>query len=342
MRVADGRLLVAGRDAEALAREHGTPLYAFDVTRVAEHARALQHALARAGLTPACGWPSRRSARPRCSRLRASARRGRPGRSGIDACSPGEVLARARSGLAPAEISFTGTNVSERDLDVIGPAGVHVNLDLLTQLERYGRHCPGGSVGLRRQPARPVSCAAARACTAAAGRPSSASTRRSWTGRWPSPVVTASRSTPSTCTWPTGCSTGELPGLRGGAWQGSGHGRVTHRRRLPDRRGQRGRRAGHAAARGRGAARPRRLRAVLARALRPPRRDHRGRAGRVSDQRGRSAARRGRDRRAPRRRAFAGLDAGWNVANDHYIYRRRARGRRRPRGRCAAAPAPPR
>jgi len=40
VRVEVGRLLVAGRDAEALAREHGTPLYAFDVTRVAEAARA--------------------------------------------------------------------------------------------------------------------------------------------------------------------------------------------------------------------------------------------------------------------------------------------------------------
>ena len=48
VRVVDGRLLVAGRDAEALAREHGTPLYVFDVVRVAEQARALRDALARA------------------------------------------------------------------------------------------------------------------------------------------------------------------------------------------------------------------------------------------------------------------------------------------------------
>jgi diaminopimelate decarboxylase len=36
VRVEGGRLLIAGRDAEALAREHGTPLYVFDVPRVAE------------------------------------------------------------------------------------------------------------------------------------------------------------------------------------------------------------------------------------------------------------------------------------------------------------------
>ena len=45
-----GRLFVAGRDAEALAREHGTPLYAHDLVRVAEQARALRSAFDRAGL----------------------------------------------------------------------------------------------------------------------------------------------------------------------------------------------------------------------------------------------------------------------------------------------------
>jgi len=116
-----GRLLVAGRDAEALAREHGTPLYAFDVTRVAEAARAL-------------GEP------------------GSPDAVGIDACSPGEVRYALEHGFTAAEISFTGTNISERDLDVIAPAGVHVNLDLLTQIERYGRRCPGRAVGMRVNP----------------------------------------------------------------------------------------------------------------------------------------------------------------------------------------------
>ena len=42
--------------------------------------------------------------------------------------------------------------MSERDLDVIIPTGVHVNVDLLTQLERYGRRCPGRPVGLRLNP----------------------------------------------------------------------------------------------------------------------------------------------------------------------------------------------
>jgi len=153
VRVAGERLLVAGRDAEALAREHGTPLYAFDVTRVAEMARALRDALARAGLTPRVRLALKAQRAPEV--LAALRALGAPGSSdavGIDACSPGEVLHALEHGFTASEISFTGTNLSERDLDVIAPAGVHVNLDLLTQIERYGRRCPGSAVGLRVNP----------------------------------------------------------------------------------------------------------------------------------------------------------------------------------------------
>jgi len=39
-----------GHDAEALAREHGTPLFVYDRTRFAENARRLQAALAAVGI----------------------------------------------------------------------------------------------------------------------------------------------------------------------------------------------------------------------------------------------------------------------------------------------------
>ncbi len=153
VRVEGGRLLVAGRDAEALAREHGTPLYVFDVPRVAEQARALRDALARAGLTPRVRLALKAQRAPEIlAALRALGAPGSPAAVGIDACSPGEVLHALDHGFTAAEISVTGTNLSERDLDVIVPAGVHVNLDLFSQIERYGRRCPGRTVGLRVNP----------------------------------------------------------------------------------------------------------------------------------------------------------------------------------------------
>ena len=123
------------------------------MTNVAEQARALQHALARAGLTPRVRLALKAQHAPEVLRaLRALGEPGSPEAVGVDACSPGEVAHALAHGFTPAEISFTGTNVSERDLDVIGPAGVHVNLDLLSQIDRYGRRFPGRTVGLRLNP----------------------------------------------------------------------------------------------------------------------------------------------------------------------------------------------
>jgi diaminopimelate decarboxylase len=153
MRVTGGRLLVAGRDAEALAREHGTPLWVFDLTRIGEVARGLRRALQRAGLRPRVRLALKAlHEAPALDYLRRLAPPGDPAAVGIDACSPGEVQRALAHGFLPSEISFTGTNVSERDLDVIAPAAVHINVDLLTQIERVGRRCPGRAIGLRINP----------------------------------------------------------------------------------------------------------------------------------------------------------------------------------------------
>ena len=55
-------------------------------------------------------------------------------------------------GWLPDEISYTGTNVSERDLDVLLANRVHVNLDAISQIRRYGRRARGRTIGLRIDP----------------------------------------------------------------------------------------------------------------------------------------------------------------------------------------------
>lgn len=147
LEVRDGQLLVGGRDAEALALEHGTPVYVYDLVRIQEQAQALTGAFERAQLA---------------FRLRLALKAQRDpavlafvrelGSMGIDACSPGEVRHAIEHGWAPEEISFTGTNLSERDLAILLETGVHVNLDLLPQLERWGRRAPRTSVGIRVNP----------------------------------------------------------------------------------------------------------------------------------------------------------------------------------------------
>jgi diaminopimelate decarboxylase len=151
--VVDGRLTIAGVDAEALARNNGTPLFVYDRRRVGEAARSVQSALAGAGLAHVLRFAMKANREPEILAVfRGLGAPGAPDSVGIDACSPGEVLHALAHGWTPDEISFTGTNVSERDLDVLLERGIHVNLDAVSQIERYGRRAPGGTIGLRLNP----------------------------------------------------------------------------------------------------------------------------------------------------------------------------------------------
>jgi diaminopimelate decarboxylase len=145
-----GRLAIAGRDAEALAREHGTPLFVYDRRRFAENAERLIGALHGAGLRHRVRFALKANPNPRALEML------RP-LVGIDACSPGEVERALECGWPAQEISVTATNLSDRDLDAILAHDVHLNLDAVSQVERLGRRLaalglPPRPIGLRINP----------------------------------------------------------------------------------------------------------------------------------------------------------------------------------------------
>ena len=139
LEVRHGRLTISGRDAETLAREGATPLYAHDCVRVQEQAVALRDALEGAGLRGLVRLALKAQREPELLRFL----RQRAPFVGMDVCSPGEIGWALEHGWSSSEISYTGTNLSESDLDVILEAGVHLNVDLLTQIDRVGRRAPG-------------------------------------------------------------------------------------------------------------------------------------------------------------------------------------------------------
>lgn len=154
LEVRGGRLTVAGRDAEAIAREHGTPLYVHDLVRVAEQVHALRSAFERAGLDGRVRLALKAQHEPELLRsVRALAEPGSPESVGMDVCSPGEVEWALEHGWRADEISYTGTNLSERDLDaILVHPEVHLNVDLLTQIDRVGRRSRGRTIGIRVNP----------------------------------------------------------------------------------------------------------------------------------------------------------------------------------------------
>jgi diaminopimelate decarboxylase len=151
--VLHGRLSLDGEDLDALAREHGTPLFVYDLARPVENVRALQAALTRADLPHAIRFALKANPDPRIlAVLRGLGEPGSPDGVGIDACSPGEVLHALKAGWPADAISHTGTNVSERDLDVLLAHPIRLNLDGVSQLERVGSRAPGRTIGLRINP----------------------------------------------------------------------------------------------------------------------------------------------------------------------------------------------
>jgi diaminopimelate decarboxylase len=147
LEVVDGRLHFAGHDTERIARQHGTPLYVYDPQRLEANVGRLQAALGRAGVRHRVHYALKANRHPAyLSRLRLL------GTIGIDACSPQEVSLAVGAGWKPEEISYTGTNLSERDLDVVLAHPVILNLDSLSAIRRVGGRVPGRAIGLRINP----------------------------------------------------------------------------------------------------------------------------------------------------------------------------------------------
>jgi diaminopimelate decarboxylase len=151
--VVGNRLVMNGVDLEGLVRELGAPLFVYDLGAPVENMRGLQAALDRAGLPHVTRFALKACPDPRIlAVLRGMGAPGSPGSVGIDACSPGEVTHALANGWEPFEISHTGTNVSDKDFDVLLAQPIRINLDGVSQVERLGRRAPGRTIGLRVNP----------------------------------------------------------------------------------------------------------------------------------------------------------------------------------------------
>jgi diaminopimelate decarboxylase len=145
---AGGSLRFGDREVAALARAAGTPLYLYSGARVQANLRRLGRALAARSLDHRVFYAMKANRHaPLLTLLKLT------GRCGIDACSPGELRLALACGFHEAEISFTGTSLSDADLDCLGRhPEVWVNLDSLSAIRRLGERAPGREIGLRINP----------------------------------------------------------------------------------------------------------------------------------------------------------------------------------------------
>jgi diaminopimelate decarboxylase len=129
--VRKNRLLIAGRDAAALAERYGTPLYIYGKDRILERYAGLEAALARHSPLQARICYAMK-ANPHRGILRLLQRRG----AWIDAVSPCEVETALKAGFPAERIIFTGTSVSRADLrSVFAVDGLTINIDAAEQID---------------------------------------------------------------------------------------------------------------------------------------------------------------------------------------------------------------
>lgn len=151
--VQGGVLHIAGRNALDLARSEQLPVFVTDLAWIGEQAERLRTALVDAGLKPCVRLALKAQRDPETLRYIRSLGHDDPAaKVGIDACSPNEVDYALAHGWEAHEISCTGTNMSDNDLQRVIDSGAHLNLDLLSQLERFGRLAPGSRAGIRVNP----------------------------------------------------------------------------------------------------------------------------------------------------------------------------------------------
>jgi diaminopimelate decarboxylase len=144
----DGRLHFGGQDLAALETTTGTPTFVYHAARTRDNLERLRSALDEHAV-PHDAFYAIKANRyaPLVSYLKLL------GRCGIDACSPAELRYALELGFKEPDISYTGTSVSEADLDCLARhPGVHVNCDAISTIRRLGRRCPGRRIGIRINP----------------------------------------------------------------------------------------------------------------------------------------------------------------------------------------------
>jgi diaminopimelate decarboxylase len=147
------RTQIAGTSVADLAREHGTPLYAYDADMIRRRCRDL------------AAWDTVRFAQKACSNLAVLDLIRREGVV-VDAVSTGEIHRALKAGysahadrstvadgLPPVhQIVYTADIFDRVSLDAVAKLGIHVNCGSADMIEQLAERVPGANITLRVNP----------------------------------------------------------------------------------------------------------------------------------------------------------------------------------------------
>jgi diaminopimelate decarboxylase len=150
LRYRNYRLFSGNQDLLVLAKSSGTPAYAYNAARIQQNLMRLSEVFRKRRIQFKIFYALKANRHlPLVTSLKLS------GQCGVDVCSPGELLLARQAGFHENEITYTGTSVSDEDIECLKKhPGVRVNCDAISTLRRLGSQSPGRTVGIRINPQR--------------------------------------------------------------------------------------------------------------------------------------------------------------------------------------------
>lgn len=136
-----GQICLSDVSLRELADTYGTPIYILDGEIVEEQAALLRRVFS----APPFRLLYSVKANPNLYILSFLHKRG----FGLDACSYGDIQLGFMAGFTPSEISYTGVGLGHEEIACLANSGVWLNVDSISELERWVRLVPGRPVGLR-------------------------------------------------------------------------------------------------------------------------------------------------------------------------------------------------
>jgi diaminopimelate decarboxylase len=144
MEVRDNQLYLGGIEARKLVHEFQSPLYVYEEETIRERAGELKNAI---GYEPKqVKYSCKANTNIEIMKIF------REERLGIDAVSKGEVFAALEAGFDPTKILFTANNVSWDEVEYSLSREILINIDSLSQMERFGKRYPGRGISVRINP----------------------------------------------------------------------------------------------------------------------------------------------------------------------------------------------
>lgn len=142
----NGGLYIGSQSAQKIAEKFGTPVYVTNEQRVRDNYRRLKSALDRQ-------YPKNKifyacKANTNLSILKILLQEG----ANIDAVSAGEIFLAKKAGFSGSQLLYTGTSVSDNELEYAANSGAVVNIDALYQLEALPKIAKKTRVSFRINP----------------------------------------------------------------------------------------------------------------------------------------------------------------------------------------------